>query len=204
MFEFVSGILVEKSPAEVVIDAGGIGYLLRIPVSSYEFLPSVGETVSLYTHLQVREDAWNLFGFASKAERELFRLLITVSGVGPKVAITVLSGIGAAQFQRAVIDGDVDALKAVPGIGKKTAERIIVDLKEKVSVADVSDDASGSVQSETIGFSDISDDAVDALLALGYKKATAVKAVGKVRKEVGDDFSEMSVEEIIRRSLTFV
>ena len=204
MFSYISGKLMERTPAEAVIEAGGVGYSLLIPLSTYSALPEVGETVALKVHLQIREDAWQLYGFAVQEEKNVFKLLIGISGVGPKLAIAVLSGIGIENFKKAVYTQDVAALKAVSGIGKKTAERIIVELKEKVScdedyVAIGNDNFfSGTGSCETT----VSQDALNALVALGYKKSEAEKALIKVMPKTEGE--QISVEELIRKSLTFV
>ncbi len=136
MISFLDGELVEALPTQVVISVHGVGYLVQIPLSSFDHLPTVGAHVRLLTHFVVREDAHLLFGFVSIAERDLFRLLIQhVTGVGPKIALAVLSGMSVAQFKSAVVNGEVGVLAKVSGIGKKTAERIILELKDKVGVA---------------------------------------------------------------------
>src|SRR6202043_159142 len=133
MISFLDGDLVEALPTQVVISVQGVGYLVQIPLSSFDHLPAVGQRVRLLTHLVVREDAHLLFGFASSAERDLFRLLLQhVSGVGPKLALAVLSGMTVSQFKAAVVRGDVAALAKVSGVGKKTAERIVLELKDRV------------------------------------------------------------------------
>ncbi len=136
MITFLEGILVEALPTQVVVSVHGIGYQVAIPLSSFDKLPAVGAQIKILTHLQVREDAHILFGFISTAERDLFRLLINnVSGIGPKTALDILSNISISQFKSAVINGDAGLLSKSRGIGKKTAERIIVELKDKVGIA---------------------------------------------------------------------
>src|SRR6516162_11604975 len=136
MISFLDGELVEALPTQVVISVQGVGYLVQIPLSSFDHLPSVGERVRLLTHFIVREDAHLLFGFVTVAERDLFRLLVQhVSGVGPKLALAVLSGMSVGQFKEAVVNADVNALSRISGLGKKTAERIVLELKDKVGVA---------------------------------------------------------------------
>src|SRR3954453_22755674 len=138
MITFLEGILVESLPTHVVIGVQGVGYHVFIPLSSYDKLPMPGQQIKILTHLQVREDAHVLFGFMSHAERDLFRLLVThVSGIGPKTALDVLSGITVTNFKAAVVNGDAGLLAKTKGIGKKTAERIIVELKDKVGVTAV-------------------------------------------------------------------
>src|SRR5512140_3308878 len=133
MISFLKGKLVEALPTQVVLDVNGVGYEALIPLSSYDKLPQPGQEVKLLTHLAVREDAHTLYGFMTAAERELFRLLInTVSGIGPKIALNILSGIAVTAFRGAVANGDVKALSQISGVGKKTAERIVVELKDKI------------------------------------------------------------------------
>ena len=136
MITFLHGKLVESLPTQVIVDVNGVGYEALIPLSSYDKLPAPGHEVKLLTHLVVREDAHTLYGFMSGAERDLFRLLInTVSGIGPKIALNVLSGISVTAFRGAVAGGDVKALSQISGVGKKTAERIVVELRDKVGPA---------------------------------------------------------------------
>src|SRR5579871_1289061 len=136
MITFLHGKLVESLPTQAIVDVHGVGYEVLIPVSSHAKLPALGAEVHLLTHLVVREDAHTLYGFMTSAERELFRLLInTVSGIGPKIALNVLSGISVTAFRGAVANGDVKALSQISGVGKKTAERIVVELKDKVGAA---------------------------------------------------------------------
>ena len=145
MITFLEGQLVESLPTQIVVAVQGIGYLIHIPLSSFDKLPQPGASVKILTHLQIREDAHLLFGFMTSAERDLFRLLVNhVSGIGPKTALDVLSGITVAQFKAAVVKGDAALLSKTKGIGKKTAERMIVELKDKVGVAAVWEAASAS------------------------------------------------------------
>ena len=132
MYSYLQGKVVEKTATSVVLDVGGIGYLLQISLSTYEALPLLGQEIRLLTHFVVREDAHALYGFYSAEERELFKLLLTVSGIGPKIALTLLSGIPFPQLRQAIVGGELETLKKIPGIGKKTAERMIVELREKL------------------------------------------------------------------------
>ena len=201
MFNYFRGKLVEKHPTVVVIDIGGIGYTVLIPLSTYSQLPQVHEEVMLYMHLHIREDAWQLFGFASLREKELFKLLITVSGIGPKLGLTILSGIGIENFKRAVINRDSAFLTSISGIGKKTAERIIVELKEKITFDEATETEHAVAVACDIGET-LLEDSVTALISLGYKRNEAQKAIKKVVREVGK--SDFTVEELIRRSLTYI
>src|SRR6266478_7872201 len=180
MIAFLEGELAEAWPTQVVISVQGVGYLVQIPLSSFDHLPAVGQRVRLLTHLVVREDAHLLFGFASSAERDLFRLLLQhVTGVGPKIALAVLSGMSVAQFKSAFVNGEVNALAKVSGIGKKTAERIILELKDKVGVAAAWELAASGRSDQQTKMTD----AVLALLSLGFKQVEAQKAVREVLSE---------------------
>ena len=197
MITFLHGTLHEALPTHVVIAVGGVGYHVSIPLSSYDKLPAVGQPIKLLTHLQVREDAHILYGFATHAERDLFRLLVThVSGIGPKTALDVLSGISVTMFKAAVVAGDAATLSKTKGIGKKTAERIIVELKDKVGIAAAWEAASAAhapTPAETV-----LNDAVLALIALGYKQTDAHRAVRQVQDKAG---GSASTEELIRQGL---
>ena len=196
MISFLDGELVEVLPTQVVISVHGVGYLVQIPLSSFDHLPAAGARVKLLTHFVVREDAHLLFGFVSAAERDLFRLLLQhVTGVGPKIALGVLSGMSVAQFKTAVVKGEVSVLAKVSGIGKKTAERIILELKDKVGVAAAWELAASGRNDQQTKMSD----AVLALLALGFKQVEAQKAVREIVS--GPKTEEINMEELVRRAL---
>jgi holliday junction DNA helicase RuvA len=196
MIAFLDGELVEALPTQVVIAVSGIGYLVQIPLSSFDRLPPVGSRVRLLTHLVVREDAHLLFGFASAEERNLFRLLLQhVSGVGPKLALAVLSGMAVAQFKGAVINRDVTALARISGLGKKTAERIILELKDRVGVAAAWEAASSTRNAEQEKFSD----ALLALLSLGFKQVEAQKALREVQGQIPDADTEALVRQALKK-----
>jgi Holliday junction DNA helicase RuvA len=182
----LKGRLVEKLPPRVLVEAGGVGYEVEVPMSTAFALPEVGGEVALLTHLVVREDAQLLYGFATRAERDLFRALIKVNGVGPKLALTVLSGISGDDFLAVLRDGDAAALTRLPGIGKKTAERLIVELKDRLVGGAA---AATSAAPTPVG------EALRALEALGYKAAEAAKMVQVAAKGAG------TAEDIIRRAL---
>jgi holliday junction DNA helicase RuvA len=196
MIAFLDGELVEALPTQVVISVNGVGYLVQIPLSSFDQLPGAGSRVRLLTHLVVREDAHLLFGFATAAERDLFRLLMQhVSGVGPKLALAVLSGMSVSGFKSAVVHGDVAALAKVSGLGKKTAERIILELKDKVGVA-------AAWEAATAGRSDDQariNDAVLALISLGFKQVEAQKAVKEVLSR--GNLASAGAEDLVRQAL---
>ena len=184
------GILARKEPPALLVDVGGVGYELEAPMTTFYDLPAVGETVTLYTHLVVREDAHLLYGFAREAQRRLFRDLLKVNGVGPRVALAVLSGLADEEFVRAVNQEDVARLTQVPGIGRKTAERLIMEMRDKLpEVAPAGAAAPGPAAADPVG------EAVSALIALGYKPNEASRAVRAV--PAGD----LSAEEIIRQAL---
>ena len=195
LIESVSGILVAKNPTLAQIQIGGITYNLSISISTFEKLPELDQPVNLLTHLHVKEDILNLFGFESTSERALFLNLNTISGIGPKSAMSILSGTTPSEFRKKIINSDVKSLTSIPGIGAKTAKRIIVELKEKFSMADDID--------EGLGFSDQSDslitkDAKNALKSLGYKTSQISKAFSDINKE-GKSIDKL--EDIIREAL---
>ena len=196
MITYLDGTLREVLPTQVVVEVHGIGYEVLIPLSSYDRLPQPGQPVRLLTHLQVREDAHILFGFASAEERDLFRLLVTrVSGVGPKLALAVLSGMDVMRFKAAVVDSDITSISKISGLGKKTAERIVLELKDKLGVAAAweaaSADKAPSVEARA------ANDAVLALIALGYRQVDAAKSV----REVALKNKEAGTEELVRLAL---
>ena len=196
MITYLDGTLREVWPTQVVVEVHGIGYEVLIPLSSYDRLPQPGQPVRLLTHLQVREDAHILFGFASAEERDLFRLLVTrVSGVGPKLALAVLSGMDVMRFKAAVVDSDIASISKISGLGKKTAERIVLELKDKLGVAAAweaaSADKAPSVEARA------ANDAVLALIALGYRQVDAAKCV----REVALKNKEAGTEELVRLAL---
>ena len=187
MIGSLTGTLAAKHPPRLLLEVGGVGYELEAPMSTFYSLPAVGDTVRLHTHLVVREDAHQLFGFASESERSLFRSLLKVTGVGAKVALAILSGISVEGFSRCVLDNDVGALTRVPGIGKKTAERLVVEMRDRVgSGAAV---AAGETQSPR-------DEASSALVALGYKPAEAARMLDAVKTEHAT--SEALIREALR------
>ena len=190
------GELVYKQPPQLMVDVNGVGYELEAPMSTFYELPAVGEAVTLFTHLQVREDAHALYAFAREDERGLFRDLLKVSGVGAKVALAVLSGMSAREFRGSVLNGDAAALTRMPGIGKKTAERLIVEMRDRVKEAgEVPVAASPGVSSVQSRPADPVEDAVHALIALGYKPQEASRMVSAVEAQ------GLPSEEIIRQAL---
>ena len=196
MISFLDGELVEALPTQVVISVQGVGYLVQIPLSSFEHLPAPGGRLKLLTHFVVREDAHLLFGFVTASERDLFRLLVQhVTGVGPKLALAVLSGMSVGQFKAAVVNGDISTLSKISGLGKKTAERIILESKDKVGVAAAWEiAASGRNDQQAKG-----NDAVLALLSLGYKQVEAQKTVREILLEAKTE--AIDTAELVRRAL---
>ncbi len=197
MITFLKGTLVEALPTQITIEVGGVGYDVLIPLSSFDRLPSPGKEVHVLTHLAIREDAHILYGFMTAAERELFRLLInTVSGIGPKIALNVLSGMNVTMFRGAVAGGDVKALSQISGVGKKTAERIVVELRDKVGAP-----GAWEASSEQRGLSAADqklNDAVLALLALGFAQKEAHEAVRGAQVMLGGN---ATVEDLVRACL---
>ncbi|MEE4361596.1 MAG: Holliday junction branch migration protein RuvA [Pseudomonadales bacterium] len=195
------GIVRERRPPQLLLDVGGVGYELEAPLSTFYDLPADGEIVELHTHLVVREDAQLLFAFRHRAERDLFRTLIRVSGVGPKLALTLLSGIEAPRFVRCIQEGDVATLTRLPGVGKKTAERLVVEMRDRITATfgDSLPPELGSAEARPAAPADpaqrVVEEAEGALIALGYRPTEAARAVNAVLED------GLSIEEVIRRAL---
>lgn len=197
MITFLKGTLVEALPTQITVEVGGVGYDVLIPLSSFDRLPPPGNEVRVLTHLAIREDAHVLYGFLTAAERELFRLLInTVSGIGPKIALNVLSGMNVTALRGAVAAGDVKALSQISGVGKKTAERIVVELRDKIGAAGAWE--AGSEQRGLSADDQKLNDAVLALLALGFKQNEAHDAVRAAQAMLG---GTATVEQLVRACL---
>ena len=190
MIAHLQGKLVEKSPTQVVIDCGGVGYHVNISLHTYSLLPTT-DFIKLFTHLQIKEDAHTLFGFVEKSEREIFKLLLSVSGIGASIARTMLSSLDPKQITNAIASGDVTTIQSIKGIGSKTAQRVILDLKEKVLKLYDLDEVSMS-QSNTNR-----DEALSALEVLGFVRKTSERIVEKIVKDAPDS----SVEYIIKQAL---
>ena len=188
MYAYIKGELAEKNIDSIVVEAAGVGYLIYIPTQYFDMLPDEGEDVKIYTYLCVREDAMILYGFLSKDDLEIFKLLITVSGIGPKGGLAILSTLPADDLRFAILSGDSKAISKAPGIGAKTAQRVILDLKDKLSL-----EASGAAVSMN---STVKNDAVMALNALGYSSTESLKAVSKV-----DITADMDVEDVLKLAL---
>lgn len=189
----LKGILLEKQPPEILVDVQGVGYELEASMSTFYNLPECGESVTLHTHMVVREDAQLLYGFFSASERLMFRTLIKISGVGPKLALTILSGMSAEDFSRCILDGDSKALTQLPGVGKKTAERLVVELKDRIEKDDSIKIPGAAAKVEK--HSSPVNDAVSALISLGYKAQQASQMIRNL------DVEGKSTEEIIRTAL---
>jgi Holliday junction DNA helicase RuvA len=197
MISFLHGTLVDALPTQATIEVNGVGYEALIPLSSYDKLPPAGQAVKLLTHLVVREDSQTLYGFMSSAERDLFRLLInTVSGIGPKIALNVLSGISVVAFRGAVATGDLKVLSQISGVGRKTAERMVVELKDKIGAAGAWEAA--SAQRALSEADQRVNDAVLALMALGFKQLEAHDSVRRTQTALGP---QATVEELVRACL---
>ena len=198
MIHFLRGKLLETLPTQIIVDVGGVGYEVLIPLSSFDKLPPRGNDITILTHLAIREDAHVLYGFISAAERDMFRLLInTVSGIGPKIALNILSGINVSALRSAVAMGDVRSLSQISGVGKKTAERIVVELKDKLGKSIEIETGSGArvkMSPEDEKFND----AVAALMALGFKQSDAHEAVRGVQALLG---TQSNVEQLVRAAL---
>lgn len=191
------GKIIEKSPPEMVLDVNGVGYEILLPMTSFYNLPSLNENTTIFTHLVVREDAHLLFGFSQKQERSLFRELIKTNGVGPKLALAILSAMSVSQFANAVEQEELAKLTKIPGIGRKTAERLLVELKGKFKGISQTDFFIEQTSEPIIadGEIDPADEARDALIALGYKPNDAEKMIKKVNK------NGLSSEQLIREAL---
>lgn len=199
MIAQLSGKLIHKQPNEVIIDVGGVGYDVTIPVSTFYEIGEPGSEVSLKIHTHVREDAIQLFGFWTGREKELFSKLTSVSGVGPKLAITMLSGMPAGELINAITSNDLARLTSIPGVGRKTAERVVVELRDKLAAISVESKDADRAASRDLAPGDaaVRDDTVSALMALGYPKAIAERAVLFAMREEGD----RTIEAVLRRAL---
>lgn len=198
MYAYIKGELAEKNIDSIVVEAAGVGYFIYIPTQYFDMLPDEGEDVKIYTYLCVREDAMILYGFLSKDDLEIFKLLITVSGIGPKGGLAILSTLSADDLRFAILSGDSKAISKAPGIGAKTAQRVILDLKDKLSLEDAFEK---KLENQTSGAavsinSTVKNDAVMALNALGYSSTESLKAVSKV-----DITEDMDVEDVLKLAL---
>ncbi len=198
MYEFIRGTLIASSPNRAVVEAGGMGYAIEIPLSTFSALPAAGESILLYLSFLVREDEQRLFGFLSQEERNLFETIRTVSGIGPKTALSLIGHLPRAELERAILQGSTSNLTRVPGIGKKIAERLIVELKDKLGKPGQVGSFSSTTPQQA---SDLPSDAISALINLGYPPLAASEAVRKAAEEGG---TSLSLPLLITRSLRHV
>jgi len=191
MIGYLTGKIISKKPTQVLLDVNGVGYLINISINTFEKLPADNLQVSLYTYLNVQENALTLYGFSALAEKEMFELLISISGIGPKLAQGVLSGIQIGELREAIKSANTSRIIAVPGVGKKTAERLIIELRDKVEAISIESD-SGSSASYSV-----TRDAISALTSLGYNAKTAENAV---RKALSKNPSSL-IEDVVKNAL---
>jgi len=195
MIGWLQGELREKRPPYLLVDVNGVGYELEAPMTTFYTLPQTGNAVKLYTHQVVRDDAHKLYGFAERRDRDVFRMLLKVNGVGAKIGIAILSGMDAQAFSRCVFEGDTASLSRLPGIGKKTAERLVIEMRDRLDTSDGETRAAPAGQAAAPAMSDPVGEAVSALVSLGFKPQEASQRV----RAVGG--TELSCEEIVRLAL---
>lgn len=193
MIAYVEGVLTEKRPTSAIVDVNGVGYLVLIPVSTFQKLPERGDKVKLLTHTHVREDAFALYGFGTPEEKELFEILLGVNGIGPKSALGILSAVSTEDFYRCILNENLDRLTGISGIGKKTAQRLIVELREKLEKQE------GVVKKSAVSgqSNEILEEALSALISLGYDKSEAREAVQKA----ATGKKKLSAEELVKLAL---
>lgn len=205
MIRYLNGILAEVGEAEIVVEVQGIGYAVNVPISMMEQLPGLGEEIKIYTYFSVREDAMQLFGFLTREDLQMYRLLISVNGIGPKAALGIMGSLTGEDIRFAVMSEDVKTIARAPGIGPKTAKKVILELKDKIDLAEMVADAVGQESSGTAvpgraagagKQAAVVQDAIEALVVLGYPKTDAARAVRSV--ELAED---MTVEELLKQSL---
>lgn len=195
MIAHLQGTILAKSPAELVIDVHGVGFQVSIPLSTFEALGAVNAEVTILTHLHVREDAMQLYGFATEAERGLFRSLLSISGIGPKMAQGILSGLRPPELREAIAAGDLHALTSISGVGKKTAERIILELRDSLGPIEIEERAAAPAGAQM----KMHTEAMVALMSLGFTRATADQALRAIMAQPGG--KGLTVEELIKRAL---
>lgn len=197
MIAYLDGKLVQKQPTRIILDVNGIGYDIGIPLSSYDRLPSIGEQCRLLIYYHIREDAHQMFGFMTDGEKEMFKLLMSVTGIGPRLAMSALSGLTVGAIKSSIANGDTGRLSSISGIGRKVAERIVVELKDRMTAGDAMGAADGSrADGECDG---MVRDAMLALVSLGYRQDAARKMV---MGAIGNNTGNMNVEELVRKSLS--
>jgi len=198
MIASLTGILKVKSPTEIVLDVQGVGYAVTIPLSTFEKLGEVGLTTTILTHLHIREDAVQLFGFATEEERLSFRLLISVNGIGPRIAQGILSRIAVSDLKQHISNENISALTAIPGVGRKTAERLVIELRDKIVKIDVAGTAS---RPQRDGEEGLRQEALLALTSLGYNRSVAEKALRQVLTEMKGE--KLSLQNLIKKALRY-
>lgn len=196
MIGHITGKVISKKPTQIIVDVNGVGYLINISLNTFDRLSNIGEVISLHTYLNVKEDALNLFGFFTVAEKEMFELLISISGVGPKLAQGILSGIQIDELKEALRTGNLSRIVAIPGVGRKTGERLIIELREKVDKISEDQDSSGI----PAGKFTIKDDAVAALTGLGYNQ----KAADRIIRNILESNPDLSIEDLIKEALVLM
>lgn len=196
MIARISGILIHKSVSHLIVDIHGMGYRVFVPLTTFYELPDTSQKVTLHIHTHVKDDSINLFGFYSSEEKAVFQLMISVSGIGPKLAMNILSGITATELIRAVSQGDLNRLIHIPGVGKKMAERIILELKEKMVKLDSCESVGRDLRIASTD--EVKNDALSALINLGYKSQAAKSAVDRISNEFPEP---MTLEILLKRSL---
>lgn len=200
MYAYIKGVIADMTEDNLILECNNIGYNIRIPLSVARRLPGIGATVKIYTYTSVREDAFNLFGFLSKDDLEIYKKLITVNGIGPKGALSILSVMSADELRFAVLAGDAKAIAKAPGVGNKSAERIILDLRDKIQIAV---DFSASDADMTAGYtvnSDARNEALEAMTALGYSPAEALKALKQV--DITEDMDSGTVLKLALKAIS--
>lgn len=195
MIGLLRGTLLLKQPPDLLLDVNGVGYEVQASMTTFYDLPELHAEVTLYTHFVVREDAQLLYGFSSQTERELFRQLLKVNGVGPKMALAIVSGMSPPEFHQVIHTSDINRLSRIPGVGKKTAERLVIELRDRLPKSADTADVNSTPQPVALQASSASDEAINALLALGYKPVQASQMIAAYENQ------GLSVEEMIRQAL---
>jgi Holliday junction DNA helicase RuvA len=196
LIAYLEGRLIEKNPTQLILDVQGVGYCVNIPISTFEMIGEIGSKVKILTYYYVREDCLQLYGFFTPEEKWLFETLLSVNGIGPKTGLGILSFISVADFHRAIMDEQIDFLTNIPGIGRKTAQRLIVELKEKLEKLDLKREMKITFKDQAAA--QIEEEAILALLSLGYNRYEAKKAIEKGKEGAKE---KLSVEELIKRAL---
>ena len=198
MIALIKGKLAYKGVAHVIVDTQGVGYRVFIPLTTFYELPEIGHVVTLHIHTHVKQDAISLFGFYTPQERELFQLMISVNGIGPKIAMNILSGIAANDFMQAISSGDLGKLTAIPGVGRKMAERLILELKEKIIKKMIAENIPAADAQEKAS-EIVKEDALSALVNLGYKSNIAKDALDKVLQQSAEE--ELAMDQLLKQTL---